>query len=399
MPKRINKTYNFLDLFSGIGGFHKSLSNVAKNKNLNINLLSAVDIDPETRVIYKDSYNHTPLIDVRDINAIKNRVGDKKVDIIFAGFPCQPFSKAGKREGFADVNKGNLFFALYEIISFYKPKYVLLENVHNLKNHDSGRTWSHIKKMLEIYYDVPSLPIEISPHQLGHPELRKRVYIPCILKDVNSNGSVMQVDHFRLDEKHEFNDLHHSEFPNSHTNITDEKIMYLNAWKKLLDHVKYEAPKPMWSDFWNGKKENVNNYPDWKYNIIMKNKIFYNRHKVFINNWLKSNKVNTWKPSFRKMEWNAGSYQYWNTICQFRPSGIRLKRPNYFPTFVAINQTPVLMWNKKLLSPYDILNIQGFDNLNTENTSEKSLYRMTGNTVNVHTTSFVIDKLLEIGGD
>lgn len=399
MPKRKSKTYNFLDLFSGIGGFHKSLSNVAKNKDWNINLLSAVDIDPETRVIYENSYHHTPLVDVRDINAIKERVGDNKVDIIFAGFPCQPFSKAGKREGFADVNKGNLFFALYEIISFYKPKYVLLENVHNLKNHDSGRTWSHIKKMLEIYYDVTSWPIEISPHQLGYPELRKRVYIPCILREANKHRTLMQMEHFKLNQKYEFQDLFHSEFPNSNTNITDEKIMYLNVWKKLLDHVAYNVPKPMWSDFWNAKKENANHYPEWKYNIIIKNKIFYKEHKVFINNWLKENKVSTWKPSFRKMEWNAGSYQYWNTICQFRPSGIRLKRPNYFPTFVAINQTPVLMWNKKLLSPYDILNIQGFDNLDTKNISEKSLYRMTGNTVNVHTTSFVIDKLLEIGGD
>ena len=96
--------------------------------------------------------------------------------MLCAGFPCQPFSKSGKQQGFTDEQgRGNLFWKILEILKAKKPEFILLENVQNLENHDGGNTWRVIKKNLEILYDV-NWDI-LSPHDFGIPQHRKRIYI------------------------------------------------------------------------------------------------------------------------------------------------------------------------------------------------------------------------------
>ena len=100
-------------------------------------------------------------------------------DVLCAGFPCQPFSQAGKRKGFKDKGRGNLFYSICKIVEYHRPRYIFLENVANLKGHDNGKTWKTIKSELEkLNYKVAE-PQILSPHQFGTPQHRKRIYIVC----------------------------------------------------------------------------------------------------------------------------------------------------------------------------------------------------------------------------
>ena len=105
-------------------------------------------------------------------------------DILCAGFPCQPFSQAGKQEGFEDsAGRGVLFNYIADIIRYRRPKYIFLENVANLKNHDGGRTWSVIYDKLDKELDYDIREIILSPHEFGLPQHRKRIYIVGINRE------------------------------------------------------------------------------------------------------------------------------------------------------------------------------------------------------------------------
>jgi C-5 cytosine-specific DNA methylase len=120
----------FIDLFCGIGGFHQALV------NLGCECVFACDIDESCREVYRKNYGIKPKGDIRkiDVNSIP------KFDVLCAGFPCNTFSKAGLQKGFGDA-RGNLFFNICEIARVHKPRYMILENVRNLANHDKGNTW------------------------------------------------------------------------------------------------------------------------------------------------------------------------------------------------------------------------------------------------------------------
>ena len=111
--------FKFIDLFSGIGGFHQALASFGGECVL------ASDIDANAIKVYKNNYGIDSNINVRDI---KNEdIPDH--DVLCAGFPCQAFSKAGKQEGFMDQTRGTLFFEVARILNAKHPKYILLENV------------------------------------------------------------------------------------------------------------------------------------------------------------------------------------------------------------------------------------------------------------------------------
>ena len=166
------QTFKFIDLFAGLGGFHLAM------QELGGKCVFASEIREDLRELYKINFPETPIVE-GDITKIK--VEDiPPHDVLCAGFPCQPFSQAGKRQGFNDEkNRGNLFYNILDIVKYHRPKYILLENVANLKNHNHGHTWETIKKELEnINYDVAE-PAILSPHQFGIPQHRKRIYIVC----------------------------------------------------------------------------------------------------------------------------------------------------------------------------------------------------------------------------
>lgn len=168
----------FIDLFAGLGGFHFAL------EDLGCECVFASELKEDLRQLYSINF---PGIKIEgDITKIKPQEIPKH-DILCAGFPCQPFSQAGKRQGFNDEkDRGNLFSYICRILEHHYPRYVLLENVSNLMGHDEGNTWRTIKsKLEELRYNVAD-PEILSPHQFGIPQHRRRIYIVCENKDFDT---------------------------------------------------------------------------------------------------------------------------------------------------------------------------------------------------------------------
>jgi DNA (cytosine-5)-methyltransferase 1 len=100
------------------------------------------------------------------------------IDLYVCGFPCQPFSVAGKREGFNDTKgRGNVFWSCLDVIRSRKPKYFLLENVTGLLNHDKGNTWAVINKELSKLKNYTISMSIINTKDYGIPHSRPRLYI------------------------------------------------------------------------------------------------------------------------------------------------------------------------------------------------------------------------------
>ena len=170
----MSENMKFIDLCCGIGGFHQALS------NMGMRCVLASDIDEACRKNYELNYKLKPEGDLTKIDV-------KKIpafDVLCAGFPCQPFSKAGGQKGFED-NRGNIFFEICKIIEYHKPKYLILENVRNFASHDKGNTWNVIKKKIdELNYYSYENPVILNTLYFGIPQSRERVVILCKRKDL-----------------------------------------------------------------------------------------------------------------------------------------------------------------------------------------------------------------------
>lgn len=139
--------YTFIDLFAGIGGFHLAFENEGAE------CVFASEWDEPARKTYEANFikKSPKLFKDKMFAGDINKVIPKSIpnfDIICGGFPCQPFSQAGHKKGFKD-ERGNLFFTIANIIKTKKPKAFFLENVRHLLNHDDGRTFATIKKIIE----------------------------------------------------------------------------------------------------------------------------------------------------------------------------------------------------------------------------------------------------------
>lgn len=163
----------FLDLFSGIGGFRLGLQNSGHEP------VGYVEIDKFARKSYQAMYNTDGEWTSEDINKVTDEEWRKfngTVELIAGGFPCQSFSIAGKREGFLNQTKGTLFFEVARAVKQIKPRFVFLENVKGLLNHDSGDTFRTILNTFdELGYDVEWRVL--NSKDFGVPQNRERVYI------------------------------------------------------------------------------------------------------------------------------------------------------------------------------------------------------------------------------
>ena len=138
--------HRFVDLFCGIGGFRLAFESAGGE------CVFSSDWDKFSQQTYAANFGETPHGDIYGIG-IRNI---PEHDILCAGFPCQPFSLAGvskklslgRKHGFDDEKQGNLFFQIANILDYHKPSAFVLENVKNLKNHDSGRTFDIIYRTL-----------------------------------------------------------------------------------------------------------------------------------------------------------------------------------------------------------------------------------------------------------
>ena len=161
----------FLDLFAGIGGFRLGMEAAGHE------CVGFCEIDKFARASYKAIHNTEGEIELHDITTVTDdevrAIGN--VDVICGGFPCQTFSIAGARRGFEDT-RGTLFFEIARFASILKPKYLFLENVKGLLNHDKGNTFKTIIGALdELGYDVEWQVL--NSKNFGVPQNRERVFI------------------------------------------------------------------------------------------------------------------------------------------------------------------------------------------------------------------------------
>lgn len=161
----------FLDLFAGIGGFRLGMESAGHE------CVGFCEIDKYARASYKAIHNTEGEIELHDITRVTDesirRFGS--VDVICGGFPCQAFSIAGHRRGFEDT-RGTLFFEICRFASVLRPKYLFLENVRGLLNHDGGATFETIIRTLdELGYDVEWQVL--NSKNFGVPQNRERVFI------------------------------------------------------------------------------------------------------------------------------------------------------------------------------------------------------------------------------
>ena len=174
-----------IDLFAGVGGMRIALNKAIKKLGLIDNCKLYSEINLYCQQTYEANFPNTHLL--KDIKTVKKIEIDKKIpdhDFLLAGFPCQPFSKAGipnrnylkRTHGFHDKDQGNLFFNILEIINKKKPKTFLLENVQHLMNYDNGNALKLILKSLRKNYYVPE-PEILDAKDFGLAQQRKRIFI------------------------------------------------------------------------------------------------------------------------------------------------------------------------------------------------------------------------------
>lgn len=160
----------FLDLFAGIGGFRLGMESAGHE------CIGFCEIDKFARTSYKAIHDTTGEVEMHDITTMSDEFirGIGSVDVICGGFPCQAFSIAGKRKGFEDT-RGTLFFEIARFASILRARYLFLENVKGLLNHEGGATFETILRALdELGYDVEWQVLNSKDYV---PQNRERVFI------------------------------------------------------------------------------------------------------------------------------------------------------------------------------------------------------------------------------
>jgi DNA-methyltransferase (dcm) len=387
----IEKGFKFIDLFCGIGGFHQAMADLGGI------CVYASDIDEDCRKTYECNYGIKPDGDITKVEA----KDIPEHDVLCGGFPCQAFSKAGKRLGFADETKGTLFFDICRILKHHQPKYALLENVRNLASHDHGNTWKVIHDNLdELGYNVIDKPVIFSPHYLGIPQHRERVFIMCVRKDIgklppfyfNINKiPKCSIDDILLDEN-QIPDL-------DKFKLRDDQIEWIDNWNEFIQNIKCEKLPgyPIWTDCLCPIKDNpyfetFDQQPKWLKNIVIKNNELWSQNKEFLAKWLPKAKENkNFFGSKAKLEWQVGNVKnpnIWEHITQIRPSGLRVKPGTYFPALVAITQTSIVGKRKRFLTPRECARLQSFPDTFKYDSKKPQAYKQFGNSINVGLVNF-----------
>ena len=337
-------TYKFIDLFAGLGGFHLAL------EQLGCKCVFASELQQDLRTLYESNFGMKCAGDINLINIEKDIPSH---DILCGGFPCQPFSQAGKQQGFQDEKeRGNLFNKIMEVLEFHKPEFVFLENVPNLKSHDKGNTYRVIHEKLSMLYEVKE--DIISPHYFGIPQHRTRMYIVGRLK---SRGG-LQTFAFPKHEERPDCDISQILIPEDtdYMSLRPVTRKHMAAWQKFLDLLSqnkstlptfpiwamefgatydYEGVAPYFQkrqqlsgkkgkfgedivgnskdDFLQllpiysqGKPKTGRQFPDWKKQFIRQNRQFYQDNKSWIDAWIDEIKQEGFENSHQKFEWNCG---------------------------------------------------------------------------------------------
>lgn len=389
--KATNNTLTFIDLFAGLGGFHIAL------ESLGCKCVFTSELKEDLQKLYKINFPEASRIE-GDITKV-DLTSIPHHDILCAGFPCQPFSQAGKRQGFSDEGRGNMFDYICAIIEERgklddKPRFLLLENVSNLKGHDNGNTWRIIQERLDAlgYYVSGEI---LSPHQFGIPQHRKRIYIVGLRKDLVDSNEYQPFE-FPNEKNEKLCDITTIIDAND-TDIQPLALkthQQLKVWQIFLSELKKRNRKiprfPIWAmefdadyeyediaPFKQTKKQlkghkgklgweingpskedclkqlpiyaqtdTADKFPEWKIRYIRQNREFWAENADWLRSWIEY--IKDWDNSHQKLEWNCRDNDDGDIktkIIQFRASGIRVKMPTFSPALNLVGtQVPILPW-------------------------------------------------------
>ena len=419
----------FIDLFAGLGGFHLAL------KQLGHRCVFASEVNPELQGIYVKNFGLVPNGDIREVPIATIPTHE----ILCAGFPCQPFSKAGEQGGFDCPSWGDLFGHVVAILRHHKPEFLLLENVPNLLKHNEGKTWKRVLRLLGAAGYKSDAKV-LSPHQFGVPQIRERVYI------VARRGGLRD---FAWPEAKSYPDLHVNSVlekkPAEAKQLTQQVIECLDMWQRFIR----EFPKdeqlptfPIWAmefgadypyeDFspqslkpsqlrqYRGAygkslarvpddkliaalppyaRKDKQRFPDWKVDFIRKNRDLYTTHKKWIKLW--KHELLELPPSLQKLEWNCkgGERDIWRYVIQFRASGVRVKKPTTAPSLIAmtVTQVPIIAWERRYMTPRECAKLQSMESLKSLPEASTPAYKALGNAINVHVIQLIAKVLVGKG--
>ena len=420
---------HFIDLFAGLGGFHLAL------KNLGHKCVFASEIDETLQATYYKNFGMRPSGDIREV-AVESIPSH---DILCAGFPCQPFSKARDYSGPGDPELSELYLQILRVIRHHHPKFLILENVPNFERHADGQTWERVNDLLrDEGYSVRLA--KLSPHEFDIPQIRQRIYIV---------GSRSSLDEFRWPKKSKTKVSIHSvldSYPEEARQIPERVVQCLDVWQEFLDLVPKEEkiPHPLWSmEFgatycfedatpWATDVETLRSlrgshgrslcqaankedmmaslpsharteeavFPNWKIGFIKRNREFYQRHRRWLDSWME--KIQEFPSSFQKLEWNCQERdprkevrRVRDYVVQIRASGVRVKRKTTAPSLIAMTatQVPIIGWEGRYMTPLECKRLQSMDELELPARITKA-YASLGNAINVKVAQLVAEALL-----
>lgn len=374
--------FTFIDLFCGIGGFHRALAKFGGT------CVFASDIDKRCQDVYERNFGLRP---VGDITQVKSEdVPDH--DVLCGGFPCQPFSNAGHRGAFEDT-RGTLFQDIARIVRDKKPKILLLENVKGIKNIQGGHVYRTILGVFEsLGYTMKD--VILSPDKFGVPQKRERVYFIGIRSDLGE----ATIPPLPVRTAHTVLDKH----VDAKYAIPPELKEVFSAWDEMIP-VLVGTPLgvPIITDYFTAD-ENVPGTQAWKKTYITKNKAIYHAHKPVWDAWLeKHHDLLQKRAIYRKLEWQAGKMKEGDTVLgghfiQMRQSGIRIKQATTFPTLVAIVQTSIIGSQGRYITPRECARLQSFPDIHILDSQDKFAYKQLGNSVNVNVVEHVARHALSL---
>ena len=402
----------FVDLFAGLGGFHHGLLKAG-----GFECVFASEIDPVLRNLYETNFQFRTEGDITKVE--ENSVPEH--DILCAGFPCQPFSLAGRKQGIRCPTSGRLIEHVVRIVRHRTPEFLILENVPGLMKVANGSTW---KKMIASFRQLGyrlSHKI-ISPVDLGIPQGRRRLFMVASLNhdlsrvfDWSVPDRMMPLEEFldnsaescRAVEPHKLSQLHKWQFMLTNCSLPEEMpalsicapefgATYPADFSRcrLSDmhhyHGAYGQSLEDCND-WKSVLRKLPSYcrrerrvPDWLGQSIRFSRDIYSRNKALLDSWHADLDKN--HNSWQVLEWRGCRRNRLldNHLLQFRASGIRILKPYILPTLVAMTKTqvPIVGLEMRYLSKAEAAGFQNLHDLPGLPENDSAAFKAIGNAVN-----------------